>query len=176
MKDQGLIRFKTGLLGYKPPLARRQNSFSTILENRLRMKRNKISYMNIGIAMEDPIARRLHLRSNVSFAKKKQILSCKQELDMNMNLITNSFSAELKIATKSIIKSVYKTPEIVTPSSSMIQKSAAHGIIAACVEQNVIKTLPFVKRARTPYVPTALDFDSISNNHCATNVINFRTL
>jgi len=176
MKDQGLIKFKKGLLGYKPPLARRQNSFSTILENRLRMKRNKISYMNIGIAMEDPIARRLLSRSNVSFAKKKQILSCKQELDMNMNLITNSFSAELKIAPKSIIKSVYKTPEIVTPSSSMIQKSAARGIIAACVEQNVIKTLPFVKRARTPYVPTALDFDSVSSNHCATNVINFRTL
>jgi len=176
MKDQGLIRFKKGLLGYKPPLARRQNSFLTILEGRLRMKRNKKSYMNIGIAMEDPIARRLHLRSNVSSAKRKQILSCKRELDMNMNLITNSFSAELKIAPKCTIKNVYKTPEIVTPSSSMIQKSAAPGIIAASAEQTITKTLPFVKRARTPYVPTALDFDSISSNHCATNVINFRTL
>ena len=176
MKDQGLIRFKKGLLGYKPPLARRQNSFLTILEGRLRMKRNKKSYMNIGIAMEDPIARRLHLRSNVSFAKKKQILSCKRELDMNMNLITNSFSAELKIAPKCTIKNVYKTPEIVTPSSSMIQKSAAPGIIARSAEENSTKTLPFVKRARTPYVPTALDFDSVSSNHCATNVINFRTI
>lgn len=176
MKDQGLIRFKKGLLGYKPPLARRQNSFLTILEGRLRMKRNKKSYMNIGIAMEDPIVRRLHLRSNVSSAKRKQILSCKRELDMNMNLITNSFSAELKIAPKCTIKNVYKTPEIVTPSSSMIQKSVAPGIIAASAEQTITKTLPFVKRARTPYVPTALDFDSVSSNHCATNVINFRTL
>lgn len=176
MKDQGFIRFKKGLLGYKPPLARRQNSFSTILENRLRMKRNKKSYMNIGIAMEDPIARRLHLRSNVSYAKKKQILSCKRELDMNMNLITNSFSAELTIAPKSITKRVYKTPEIVTPSSSTIQKSAVLGITAASAEESSIKTLPFVKRARTPYVPTALDFDSVSSNHCATNVINFPTL
>lgn len=176
MKDQGLIRFKKGLLGYKPPLARRQNSFLPLMENRLRMKRNKKSYGNIGIAMEDPIVRRLHLRSNVSSAKKKQILSCKQELDMNMNLITNSFSAELKIAPKSITNSVCKTPEIVTPSSLMIQKSVAPGIIAASVEEIGTKTSPFVKRARTPYVPTALDFDSVSSNHCATNVINFRTL
>ena len=158
MKDQRCIVQKQGLLGWKPPKVNRQSSYSTILEELLRMKKKETSTMNISIAMEDPILRRQRLKKRVSYAKMQSLISCKQKLDMNMNLIANLYSAVSKDVPKSIIPRVWKKPEIVTPSSSMIPKCRVRTIIAHSAEPNSTPILPYADYAHTPSARIALVF------------------
>lgn len=131
-----------------------------------------------GIAMQDPTLRRARLKKRVSFANEtyllpSQLRSCQTKLNMDVDILTTSFSAELKIVPKSTIKSVLRKQSNVTPSFSMTKKCHAHGTTVPSVELSITPILPYAPPVPTQCVPTALDFSKVSVSPCVQNVFNF---
>ncbi len=176
MKDQSSphpLKLLRSLRGGKPPLPRR-TSFSLItLGKASRTNKEDLNCTITGIAMVDPTLRRLYLRRSASYVKIQSLLRCKRKLEMSVDLMTSLFSAECKIVPKCTTRSACLAPGTATPSFSKMKKSVARIITVPSAEQRTTPPLHIARPVPTRCAPIALDFNTVSDDHCAQNVINF---